>query len=108
MEDINLFNSIITSVVPIGAAFGALVGGKLASNGRRDSAILLSIASAFGSLLTIVQNFYFLVIGRLVIGFTSGAMSVVAPMLVSEIQRIKLINNSSLFKQFKENLDSIK
>ena len=85
MKDINVFNSIITSVVPIGAAIGALFGGKLASIGRRESAIVLSVGSIWGWLSTIALNFYFLVVGRFAIGLAWGATSVVIPMLVSEV-----------------------
>ena len=43
MENIDKFNSMITSIVPVGAIVGVIFGNKLATIGRRKSIIILDI-----------------------------------------------------------------
>lgn len=84
MKDINLFNSLVTTVIPIGASFGAFTGGKITAIGRRKTIIILAVLFIVGSVLSLLLNFYSLIIGRLVIGYASGAISIAAPLFVSE------------------------
>ena len=60
VEGENLFNSIVSTMIPAGALIGTLVGGYLAGRGRRYAIILLDICLMFGIVLTVTPNFYLL------------------------------------------------
>ena len=99
MEDMNMFNSIVTAVVPVGGIFGVLWGSKLASCGRRLSLIYISLIWAIGSLVTLFRNFYLLNIGRFVVGFSSGSYSVIVPLFVSEIAPVSISGSLGALNQ---------
>ena len=91
---------MVTAVVPIGGIIGALLGSKIATIGRRNALILLSIVCTFGSFLTIVLNFYTMIIGRLIFGFACGGYSVVVPLFVSEIAPVSISGALGGLNQF--------
>lgn len=90
MHSKDAFNSVVTTAVPVGLAFGAFFGGKIASIGRRKTVIMLSSIFVLGSMLTLIFNFYFLALGRLVVGFAGGAISIAVPMFLSETSPISI------------------
>lgn len=100
MENIDKFNSMITSIVPVGAIVGVIFGSKLATIGRRKSIIILDIIWATASIITTIRNFYILMIGRAIIGFTSGAFSVIVPLFVSEIAPVSISGTLGGINQF--------
>ena len=85
MKDEEWFNSIISSLVPIGAIIGAPLGGPLASIGRRQAILITSILFTIGCILTLIFNFFCLLIGRFIIGLWVGAYTSISPMFISEI-----------------------
>ena len=73
----NLFNSIVTSMAPLGATIGAFTAGPLTLKGRRFTLILIDFVVIIGTILNIIMNFWTLNLGRLMIGWGAGAGSVV-------------------------------
>ena len=86
MKDEEWFNSIVSSLVPIGAIIGAPLGGPLASIGRRYAILITSLVFTLGWILTLIFNFYCLLIGRFIIGLWVGAYTSISPMFISEIK----------------------
>ncbi|MQT14425.1 sugar porter family MFS transporter [Segnochrobactrum spirostomi] len=81
-----LAEGIMTSAVPFGAFFGALVGGRLAEPiGRRKllvfAALLFTVGAALAAAAVSVQ---FLTAARLVLGIAIGIAGMVAPLYISE------------------------
>ena len=86
--DLSAFDEgLMTSAVPLGALFGALVGGPLSGRiGRRGA--LLAAASLFtvGALLAgLATEVWMLTACRLGLGFAVGVAAMVAPLYISEI-----------------------
>ena len=67
-----------------GMAIGAFSGGKMIPAGRRLCMILTSLLGCIGVGLVMIENFYFLLIGRVVIGFTSGSQGVIVIRMINE------------------------
>ena len=85
VEGENLFNSIVSSMIPAGALIGTLIGGYLAGRGRRYAIILLDICLMFAIVLTVTYNFYLLLLGRFIYGIYIGATWIWCALFVEEI-----------------------
>lgn len=75
----------MSGVIPIGAILGSIIVLPLAERGRRLALIVISIIIIFATALTMVMNFFALVIGRLIVGMCVGAYVSVCPIYVGEI-----------------------
>ncbi|KAI1364097.1 general substrate transporter [Xylaria arbuscula] len=102
------FNAVrqgtITGLLPAGCLVGALIGGKLADTvGRRMAISISALWASVGIIIEISSEtaWYQFAIGRLVTGFSIGALSVVVPMYQSEsspiIIRSILVSTYQLF-----------
>ena len=78
---------LVVSVVLVGAAIGALGGGRLSDKlGRRVTLIFTAIIFVIGSLLSAVAGSIFvLVLARLVVGLGIGLSSTTVPVYISEV-----------------------
>ncbi|CAJ0900068.1 4359_t:CDS:10 [Entrophospora sp. SA101] len=78
---------MVVGATTIGAFFGGLGAGSLSDfSGRRITSTLAAIVFLVGSLIiTFADTYYYLVIGRFVIGLAIGIASMVVPIYVSEI-----------------------
>lgn len=85
IENKDLFNSLVTSLIPLGAMFGSLLGGVLAQHGRRMACLSSAIVTAVCCLWTTYLSIVSIVVGRFIIGMCIGVSIAVVPMLVSEI-----------------------
>ena len=65
-------------------AAGAFTGGKIIPYGRRLSMILTSLIGSFGVGLTMIENFYVLLIGRIFFGFATGSQGVIVIRMINE------------------------
>jgi hypothetical protein len=52
----DLFNSLVSGLIPGGGIIGAAIGGYLALLGRRNAIIILAFACTIGSLLTMIYS----------------------------------------------------
>ena len=59
----------------MGGAFGALLGGKLITYGRRLVLILFIFISAISILPTLYLNIYTICLGRILLGISGGVMA---------------------------------
>jgi MFS family permease len=64
----DLFNSLVSGLVPLGAIPGSLVVGPFIAKGRRLTLIVVSIILIFGTCITMIFNMFALIIGRFIIG----------------------------------------
>lgn len=78
---------MVTSFLLLGAAIGAVVGGRLSDrNGRRKNIILLALLFLFGALAcTLAPNVPVMVASRFVLGLAVGGASVSVPTYLAEI-----------------------
>ena len=65
-------------------AIGAFTAGKVIPYGRRLSMIFASTVGIVGVSLTLIQNFYLLLLGRIIWGFAAGAEGVISIRMIGE------------------------
>ena len=65
-------------------AAGAFTGGKIIPYGRRLAMIFTSLIGCFGVGLTMIENFYVLLIGRIFFGFATGSQGVIVIRMINE------------------------
>lgn len=81
----DLYVSIIATLMPLGALFGAIYGGPIATRiGRRRAIIFTDITVVIGSLVFLAPYTWSLAIGRVITGYAAGSFSVLCPVYVSE------------------------
>jgi major inositol transporter-like SP family MFS transporter len=78
---------VVSSLLFPGAAFGALLGGKMADAlGRRGALFVCAGLFLVGALITAVApNVTIMVIGRILLGFGVGAAATVCPLYLAEM-----------------------
>ncbi|MGW5522930.1 sugar porter family MFS transporter [Gordonia sp. NPDC003950] len=78
---------VVTSSLLFGAAFGALIGGRLSDAiGRRKSIMGLAVLFLAGTLICVfAPGFGVMVVGRVVLGLAVGAASTVVPVYLAEL-----------------------
>jgi len=84
-ENKDLANSLIGTAAPLGAAVGALTGGKIASIGRRNAILIINVVLVLGIGISELKSFGAIIVGRLIMGGCAGCFSVISPMFISEI-----------------------
>jgi sugar porter (SP) family MFS transporter len=96
-----VFEAVFSALFPLGAAFGAIVGGSLTkSKGRRKALIWAAfwgIGSSIVHAIPLTQTF---AIGRFSCGLAGGVMAVVPPVYVSEISPIEVSGRTGIIIQF--------
>lgn len=90
--------AICSCIVPIGALFGGIISGKIASTkiGRRGSIILYHIIGFLGSLISIIGNTPSFIIGRFIVGFCVGAFSTVVPLYIKEFIPVSMVGKGGM------------
>jgi MFS transporter, SP family, major inositol transporter len=94
-EDLNLTPLseavVVSSLLFPGAAFGALLGGRLADAlGRRGALFVCAVLFLFGALITAVApTVIIMVIGRVLLGFGVGAAAAVVPLYLAEMAPVE-------------------
>eukprot|EP01067_Filipodium_phascolosomae_P006206 Filipodium_phascolosomae@DN447_c0_g1_i1.p1 len=100
VDNKDLFNSIATTMVPVGAVLGAFTGGILCNMGRRVACLIVDVVSIGASMLTLVFNFYALCGGRFLLGWAAGVFTVICPMFVAETSPEHLAGALGAINQF--------
>ncbi len=78
---------VVSSLLFPGAAFGALLGGKLADSlGRKGSLLVCAVLFLVGALLcAMAPNVAIMTIGRIILGFGVGAAATTCPLYLAEM-----------------------
>ncbi|CAI2365056.1 unnamed protein product [Moneuplotes crassus] len=85
ISDSDLFNSVVSGMLPFGAIFGSLAAGEITKRGRRITFMITSVILVVGTVLTLIFNMYALIFGRFIMGFAIGIYFSVCPLYISEI-----------------------
>jgi sugar porter (SP) family MFS transporter len=100
IKDEDMFNSVVTTMVPLGASFGAFTGGMLAGLGRRYALLINNVIIAAGAGITMIFSFYSLIFGRLVLGYGLGVFTVISPLFISETSPAEVAGSMGALSQF--------
>ncbi|CAO2185159.1 unnamed protein product [Urochloa humidicola] len=94
--------SVFGSILTIGAMLGAIVSGSIADRaGRRGAMVISDVICTLGYLLiAFSQNYWWLDIGRVLIGCGIGILSYVVPVYISEITPKNLRGGFATVNQF--------
>jgi major inositol transporter-like SP family MFS transporter len=93
---------VVTSVLLLGAAIGALFGGRLSDRfGRRHNILIIAVVFFVGALACVVaSSFEFISAARFVLGLAVGAASVTVPVYLAELapteRRGGIVNRNEL------------
>ena len=85
IEDKDIFISVVTTILPVGAVIGSYTIATFIAKGRRTALFAANTLVVIGSGLTLIENFWTLVSGRLLLGWSVGSMSVIGAVFVAEI-----------------------
>ncbi|CAI2365845.1 unnamed protein product [Moneuplotes crassus] len=99
IHDKNLFNSLVSGLIPFGAIFGSVIIGLIVDKGRRFSLLIVASVLMAATLLSLVFNFYALVLGRLCMGICIGCYATLCPLYISEISPPELSGFLGVFNQ---------
>lgn len=75
---------MITSSAIGGVAVGSLLGGVIISRGRWFPILVFNWISIIGSLISIIDHFTIICIGRFIFGFAAGVLLTAAPKILEE------------------------
>ena len=95
----DLFNSIINGLIPFGATFGSLIVGPFLKYGRRNVLIAVASITIVFTLVTLVFDFFALLIGRFVVGLCVGAYATLSPLLVAEVSPPQISSTLGILNQ---------
>ncbi len=88
--DKDFWSQLLTGICTLGAAVGALSSGSLTNYGKKKCIHFANIVLIIGCLLTLFQNIYIVVIGRLIFGLAAGSFTVFVPSFINELTPIEL------------------
>lgn len=96
----------VTSIFSIGGLIGSLYAGKLGDKyGRKLVSIWTCLLSMIGSYILFSANDYFnLLLGRLLVGISCGTSVVITPLYINEISPVKLRGTLGSMNQLSINL----
>jgi SP family facilitated glucose transporter-like MFS transporter 3 len=79
--------AVCVSIFAVGGPIGSLTAGKLSNALGRKKALLIDsfLFIIAGALMAFSFNIYMLIVGRFVVGFASGTVSVVVPLYLGEL-----------------------
>lgn len=83
-EDVDTNKTLLSTASVLGVSIGAIIGGKIITYGRRRAVLIFDLLGIVGSCLSIISNFYVILIGRLVYGFAAGVLVTACPKIVEE------------------------
>lgn len=68
----------------LGITAGAMVGGKVMNYGRRMPLIIFNLVGAGSCLLSVFDDFYLCLTGRVMFGVATGVLITIAPRVIQE------------------------
>ena len=92
-----------TTLVPLSAMFGSLLGGVLAKYGRKKALIIIDIIGIIGVLLCILslltKGITPMYLGRVIIGLTVGLNTTLVPLYIKEMSPSEMSGKTGSFNQ---------
>jgi len=89
-EDKTTYLSLVSVMIAIGATFGSIITGKIASIlGRKLCYIILDVILIVGTSITLFLNTYSMIVGRFIIGYAVGGYVTLVPMTMKETVPVK-------------------
>ena len=85
--------TLLTTSSVLGVSIGAIVGGKIIAYGRRRSVLIFDVLGLLGSALSLIPNFYVILLGRLLYGFAAGVLVTACPKIVEETVPSTIMDN---------------
>ena len=74
----------------LGLTMGATSAGKIIAIGRRRTLLMCCLIGIFGVSITLVENFYMMIIGRTIYGFACGIQTVATPRYIEEYVPVQI------------------
>jgi sugar porter (SP) family MFS transporter len=97
----NLFVTLYSSLMPLGAMCGALITARLSSNfGRRKLMILTDLIGIIGASFIMIPTNPTFGIGRFVTGFASGIFAALCPQYINESAPVEISGKIGTLVQF--------
>ena len=90
IDNRDTFNSIVTTMVILGAFVGSFSISPLLSFGMRSCMLFVDLIIIIGAAINLIFNFWALLMGRLLVGWGCGAFTVIAPIMINEISPTSL------------------
>ena len=90
IDNRDTFNSIVTTMVILGAFLGSFSISPLLSFGMRSCMLFVDLIIIIGAAINLIFNFWALLMGRLLVGWGCGAFTVIAPIMINEISPTSL------------------
>ncbi|CAI2364185.1 unnamed protein product [Moneuplotes crassus] len=85
ISDEDLFNSLVSGLMIVGAIPGSLIATPMMKKGRRITLIISSLIHTLGACLCLIFNMWALLIGRFIMGIAIGIYFSVCPLYISEM-----------------------
>ena len=99
-----LYQGIVTTMVPLGASFGSLLGHPLAKLGRKRSLIYSNIFIATGCGISLILSLPTICIGRFLLGVAAGLFTTLVPLFINEISPLKYSGPLGALRQAIQNV----
>ena len=104
IKDKDLFNSIVSGLVPFGGLFGNVLAGFIQNKGRRLTLIALSSLFTVSVGISMIFDMYALFVARFLMGVAVGGYNTTAPLFISEFAPISLMGMLSSLVQIQGNI----
>ena len=91
-DDISSHEAYLGGSVVLGMTLGAVNGGLLMRIGRRRAVLVCCIIGIAGVSTTMVWNYYAILAGRFMYGFSVGLISSICPKFIEEVVPQKLFD----------------
>ena len=98
---------MIGSSMILGLALGATSGGKIIGIGRRRTLFLCCAVGMIGVGITLIENFWLMIVGRTLLGLACGLQTVVTPRYIEEYIPIQVYTPCFMTYYVSQNLGNL-
>ena len=78
------YDPLVSSFSILGMCIGALIAGQIVKNGRRRYLIIFGVIAIFGTAMTLLENVWSIIFGRMIHGICTGIFMTAAPRMLDE------------------------
>lgn len=76
--------TVVAAMTAVGLGIGSFLGGFVVQKGRREMILIMNILGAFGTGITLIEEFYAIVAGKTIFAIATGVLLVAAPLILEE------------------------